>query len=336
MQSRKEQPVDRELLHLLSTKNHIDEKLLEEAFVESETYPTKEKWVLWLERFILGVGISFLLSGIGFFLAYNWTDLHKFAKLGLVQVVLLGLFIPIVLRKKFDYITQLLLVAVVIMIGISFAVFGQIYQTGADAYDLFLVWTLAAIPFTIISRYPALWLIWLALLNITTILWKEQVLGYKYDDIIMFWFFFLNIIPVIVWETGVKKYNWNFTLRWFPRVFIAVALFNITMLIISGMIRRRSHMEHQEYYMVSYLIGAVLYPMIIHIYLKYLKDLIFVSLAVISILVILCTFILRFVDDDLGGVFLTGTLCIAVTIYTVKTLVKINSEWKKHENISQN
>lgn len=335
MPLRKEQLVDREILHLLSSKNDVDEKLLKEAFTKSQVYPTKEKWALWIERFVLGIGIAFFLSGICFFLAYNWTDLHKFAKLGLVQGILLGLFVAIILRKNIDYITQLLLVAVVIMIGISFAVFGQIYQTGADAYDLFLVWTLAAIPFAIISKYPTLWLIWMILLNTTTILWKEQILGYKEDDQVMLLLFILNLVPVVIWEIGVRKLKWAFSLRWFPRLLMALALFHITMLIVIGM-TRGSHHENQGHYTISYLIGTVLYPTTIYLYLKKFKDLIFVSFSVISILVIICTFILRFVDDDLGGFFLTGILCIAVTIYMVKTLVKIHSEWKKQANISEN
>jgi uncharacterized membrane protein len=335
MQQRKDQLVDRELLHLLSSKNNIDDKLLEEAFTDSQIYPAKERWMLWLERFILGVGIAFFLSGICFFLAYNWTDLHKFAKLGLVQGLLLGLLVAVILRKNMDYIAQLLLVAVVVMVGISFAVFGQIYQTGADAYDLFLVWTLAVIPFVVISKFPILWLIWLVLLNLTITLWQEQILGYRERDSVKLLMFFINIFATIVWEIGVWKFKWNFTLRWFPRITVAVALFAITLLIMTGM-TQGSYSEKKWYYGISYILGLILYPSIIYLYLKYFKDLIFIALSVISILVVICTFILRFVDDDLGGFFLTGTLCIGVTIYMVKTLVKVHGEWKKQANISEN
>ena len=42
------------------------------------------------------------------------------------------------------------------LIGTLFAVFGQIYQTGADAYDLFLGWTLFTILWAVAIRFAPL------------------------------------------------------------------------------------------------------------------------------------------------------------------------------------
>jgi len=332
MEIRKVQPVDREIIHLLASEYPIEEQLLEEAFEDSKIHPDKEKWSFYLEKFTLSLGIAFLLFGLMFFLAYNWTDLHKFAKLGIVQGVLLILGAFLFFRKKLDFTAQLLLTGVVFMIGISFAVFGQIYQTGADAYDLFLVWTLAAIPFTVISRFPALWLIFLILANITLHFWQEQVLGYTQWDSAILGFFLLNLIATVVWELGILKLKWSYTSRWFPRAAILVAGFYLTLLICIG-VSRGSYTENRWYYPVAYMVGLVFYPSVVYIYLKHLKDLLFVSASIIGMMVILCAWILRFVDDDLGGFFLAGTMCMGVTIYTVKLLVRTHREWKKQESV---
>ena len=51
-------------------------------------YANKKEWNRFLSIFLLAVGIGFTVSGIIFFFAYNWNDLPKFAKLGIVEVLL--------------------------------------------------------------------------------------------------------------------------------------------------------------------------------------------------------------------------------------------------------
>ena len=56
-----------------------------------------------------------------------------------------------------------------------FAVFGQIYQTGADAYDLFLGWTLFTILWAFAIRFTPLWLTFIGLLCTTIWLYAMQI-----------------------------------------------------------------------------------------------------------------------------------------------------------------
>ena len=59
--------------------------------------------------------------------------------------------------------------------GTLFAVFGQIYQTGADAYDLFLGWTLFTILWAFAIRFTPLWLTFIGLLRTTIWLYAMQI-----------------------------------------------------------------------------------------------------------------------------------------------------------------
>ncbi|MBC8290414.1 MAG: DUF2157 domain-containing protein, partial [Planctomycetes bacterium] len=46
--------------------------------------------------------------------------------------------------------------------GVFLAVFGQVYQTGADEWLLFAGWAGLILPWTALSRFEALWILWLA------------------------------------------------------------------------------------------------------------------------------------------------------------------------------
>lgn len=49
-------------------------------------YANKRQWNQFLSIFLLAAGIGFTVTGIIFFFAYNWDELPKFAKLGMVEV----------------------------------------------------------------------------------------------------------------------------------------------------------------------------------------------------------------------------------------------------------
>lgn len=138
-------------------------------------YANKKEWNRFLSIFLLAVGIGFTVSGIIFFFAYNWNDLPKFAKLGIVEVLLVSSVLLTVFTRWSRLVKQILLTGATFLIGTLFAVFGQIYQTGADAYDLFLGWTLFTILWAVAARFAPLWLTFIGLLCTTIWLYNIQI-----------------------------------------------------------------------------------------------------------------------------------------------------------------
>ena len=133
-------------------------------------------WQLWAMRALLVLGASHLLAGIVFFFAYNWDDLSPFAKFGLLQT---GLVISVVaaLRLKIESPAgQALLIAASVLTGVLFAVIGQVYQTGADAYELFTAWSVLILPWVIASRSSAHWFLWIIICLTAFSLYGGQVL----------------------------------------------------------------------------------------------------------------------------------------------------------------
>ncbi len=162
-------------IHTLAENSDWPAPGIEKA-LEDSVYPGKKGWLQFLQVFCLTLGVGASLAGVIFFFAYNWGALHKFAKIGLVSLplavsVLASLYrsIPLLIRKA-------LLTTGAVLVGVLLAVFGQIYQTGADAYDLFLAWTAGITLWVVIARFPPLTLIYLVLINVTLVLYYRQVL----------------------------------------------------------------------------------------------------------------------------------------------------------------
>ena len=93
-------------------------------------YADKKQWNQFLSIFLLAAGVGFTMAGIIFFFAYNWEDLPKFAKLGIVQTLLVASVLLTIFTRWNVLIKQIILTGATFLIGTLFAVFGQIYQTG--------------------------------------------------------------------------------------------------------------------------------------------------------------------------------------------------------------
>ena len=133
-------------------------------------------WARWAVRALLALGVAHLLAGIVFFFAYNWDDMPAMAKFAVIEAGMLicvaGAWIVRIDRPA----GQSLLIGATVLTGVLLAVIGQVYQTGADAYELFLAWTLLVLPWVLASRSAAHWLVWLVVACFAAGLFAGQAL----------------------------------------------------------------------------------------------------------------------------------------------------------------
>ena len=175
-----------QLLHqgLLPLKN------TEAAATHLEVYPSKRTWLIFFDKALLIIGTVALVLSLVFFIAYNWQSLGKIGKFALVEgalVITIALYVALSFRRQFQLIRQLLLLIASIITGSLLALFGQIYQTGADTWQLFFAWALLITPWVVIARFPALWLLWLGLINAFLLLYLDvanlQFIKYSLQNI---------------------------------------------------------------------------------------------------------------------------------------------------------
>lgn len=185
-------------------QGRIAPEKLRAALEAGGALPTADQWRGFLDRVLLYMGAVLLGAGVIFFFAFNWQELGRYAKFGLVQapiLVALALVWKLGLERAAG---KAALLAAALVVGALLALIGQTYQTGADTFELFAAWAAAILPWALVARFPALWIAWLALLNLALSLYFATfglLWGMLFAPEKLLWLLFgLNTLALAVWE----------------------------------------------------------------------------------------------------------------------------------------
>lgn len=309
----------REDIHIISRHSNWSAQDIDQV-LHAEVYSSRVSWLKFLKLFFLGLGVSFTLAGIIFFFAYNWQELHKFTKLGLLQGLLIVLILIVLFTKTSGLVKNVLLTAASILVGVLFAVFGQIYQTGANAYDFFLGWTLFVFLWVLVANFPPLWLIFVALLNTTVVLYKEQV-AYLWSSLdLMTILFLINALFFVGTISGTRFSNFLKAPSWLTRVLallsIAMATIGITMGIFEGV--------ESSFWMII-LLALFFYAFCFKYGLKH-KSPFYLSIIALSVIVIVSSLLIKISDDAYMFFVICFFVVISITL-VIKTLLDLQKKW---------
>lgn len=98
------------------------------------------------QQHLHSLGLTLIAVSVLYLVAANWFMLAKPMQLAIPQLLLLLSSIGSMMLHQHTAIRQTLNTVAGLMIGLSLAVIGQIYQTGADSFLLFTVWALLLLP----------------------------------------------------------------------------------------------------------------------------------------------------------------------------------------------
>jgi uncharacterized membrane protein len=158
--------MDREDINIISRNSNWSTQNVD-ATLKRDVYNDTIAWKKFLQLFLLISAIGFVTAGIVFFFTYNWYGLNKFLKIGLIEFILFTTIMVALFAKISELTKNILLTAASVLVGALFAVYGQIYQSGATVYDFFLAWTVFVTIWVIITNYAVLWAFFLYLVNVT-------------------------------------------------------------------------------------------------------------------------------------------------------------------------
>jgi uncharacterized membrane protein len=169
-------PATRARLHALAEIDAVDDGELERGLKLLGLRPDKESWGKYLYWHALIIGVVLLAAGTVFFVAANWSAMGPFARMGsvggaMVLATLLGGFLGNSLAGRAASLLGGLL------FGPTLAVYGQVYQTGADPWELFALWTLVMTAYGVVTRFSGAWVLAMVLLHISVFTWVNQELG---------------------------------------------------------------------------------------------------------------------------------------------------------------
>ncbi len=311
--------MNREDIHLISRYSNWSERGIKQELKES-VYATPQEWKKFLHFLFISLGVGFTISGIIFFFAYNWADLHKFTKIGMVEGVIIVTTFFILFSKFNQDIKNIILTGASVLVGILFAVYGQIYQTGANTYDFFLVWTVFISLWVIVSNYAPLWLIYLALINTTLIFYAQQV-AHNWSPVFIFLLLFIlngSLLLIILYLSGTRD---EFKAPgWFTKI-IALATVTFSTIGISIGI----HDKFGTSFALLQLVGILLYAA----GLKYgmnVKSRFYLSIIPFSVIVMIISLLIKISDGESMLLFISVFVILSVTL-VIKFLIDIQKKW---------
>lgn len=334
-------------VHDLATELRLDEAGYRRAFELAGLAPGRDDWLRWLDRFLTACGALLMVAGIAAFFAWNWAGLHPLAKFALIQAGIVAAVLIVLWRGMDSIGGRAAFVAAACLVGVLLAVFGQVYQTGADPYGLFLAWAVLVLPWAIVGRQAGLWLLFQVLLNLTLILYWIQVLhppdGWWQltqllgplvwlGSTVMDWrlaslLFGLNAGAIVAWELAASRGSPWLQSRWFPRLVGLIALYTVlgptlVMIFAAGM------EHHARIAIVSPLLFAAALGASL-CYYQYAKlDLFMLTIAMFGGILAIMALAIRYLFADFGSTLFLALLLIGLVAGAAVWLRTISQRWE--------
>lgn len=302
----------------------LDESALSEE-LETSVYADLPAWKGFLRLLLLSLGLGFLACGIVFFLAYNWADMPKAAKIVLAAA---GVVIPVLLAlypKFTPLVRNGLMTTGAFMVGGLFAVLGQIYQTGADAYDLFLAWWIFSLLWVVLVDFDWLWLLSLVLLNTTIGLYAEQV-AYDWSSGTVWLILLLVNLTAFL---GFSYVGEKIRHKAYSRTFLLLLALATALFAVIGFMNELFEPSHD--WAVETLLVVVPVLLAGCGYLAYRhKKLAYLAISAVSLITISTATVFNAIEDT-EGFFLASAWVLATTIFCSFQLNKLRKNWYHDE-----
>ncbi|MCK9535411.1 MAG: DUF2157 domain-containing protein [Pseudomonas sp.] len=288
---------------------HLDAEALEQALAITHSVPSAAAKLRLLSHLVLVFAMLLLCSGVIFFFAYNWHDLNRYSKFAIAQGALLLSLLPLLWVNLQQPVGQTAIFAACLLVGALLALVGQTYQSGADSYQLFLVWALLITPWVVLARSAALWLLLLALLNLSVLLALDNLaiqhlfVPFSHPG----WSLFaLNAVAAGLWIFTAQQLPATGLIRWGERAISLYSLLIITLLAM-GYIYAWAQSDG-----LTLPIWAACSALWLYLYRWRQLDLVMLSALIMAAIVLIVTLVAHALDDVLSveGLFLLLSLSV--------------------------
>ncbi len=340
----------RKTLSQLIQSGNIPKANINQALIASHITPQHADWKQFISNLLLLLGALAIACSVVFFIAYNWDDLSRFAKFALVEA-LMALAVGVywktnqqpVAKATTDaakaippLVSQVALLVASIFLGVLLAFFGQTYQTGADTWQLFFTWAVLIIPWAIVARFPALWMLWLVLINLSIVFYFQAFRGlfgvlFTYETDRLWMLVAVNSVALVIAEllrVKLKSSHGN----WAIRVIAFASGAPFTFLVLNSIFGSR----HPSF--LPELLWIITMAVILFVYRKLKPDLFMLAMACLSGIFVITGFVARLLmkgfGDDLDSFFLLALLVIGMGGASAVWLKKVHQEIAPEEETS--
>ncbi len=252
-------------------------------------------------------------------------DLGRFEKLALVQGLVVAALVVVGWQGLDRLAGKATLFGAALLVGALLALVGQIYQTGADTFELFAAWGLAILPWALVARFAPLWVLWIGIANLAIVLYYATfggLLGVLFGPERLLWVLFaFNTLALVVWESlAAAGIGW-LAGRWAPRLLALASGGLMTALAIWDLVDWRATSGFAVPLWVAWLGVAYL------VYRRWRPDLFVLAGGVSSVVAVVATFLLEQMGlADYGGFLLVALAVIGLSAVGTRWLHAVAQE----------
>lgn len=164
-------------LHALADTHRLDPERARrlDALAAFEAEPASLQ--RWLPLGMAALAAAMIGLGLIFWIAANWDTLGRTGRFAVLQVAVLSMGLGALWRPAWR---APLALVVLLATGALFAYFGQTYQTGADAWQLFALWAALTLPLALATRSDLVWAPWVLVVFVGIALWIQAHTGHSW------------------------------------------------------------------------------------------------------------------------------------------------------------
>ncbi|WP_312088457.1 DUF2157 domain-containing protein [Acinetobacter variabilis] len=192
-------------------------------------------------RYLNILGVALIAVSLLYLMAANWWMLPNQVQLAIPMLVLVCSAIASIYFNQREWIRQSLDTLSGLMLGLSLAVIGQIYQTGADSYQLFLLWAVLLLPWLYRSNIGIFAMLCVVIQLALYFYFKQSFWMIRAEGLYLLT---LNLLTAI---------SFAFVIRYYPLLRYLFIAF-IIMISISSM------MQFTHHFQLIYLASSVVLP----------------------------------------------------------------------------
>jgi len=194
---------------------------------------------------------------------------------------------------------------------------------------LFFNWSLLMLPWAIIGRFPAIWIVWVVLINLSIVLYYQAIRGgfgfmFRADTSLLWILFLFNSLILITWEALSNNWHW-LTERWAVRLLAVGSGLPITWLALHAVF------QHRAGYMLSWPMWVAWLVVLYFFYRRIRPDLFMLAAGCLSGIVVLIVFLARYLLDDWhsGGFLFLAMVVIGLGTGAAVWLRNVHREWQQ-------
>lgn len=268
--------------------------------------PGRAEWRRFLDLLLLWSGAVALAAAVVFFVAHNWGQLGKITKFTLLEALVAAAVVGYWRLGNDRPAGKAALLVASILLGALLALFGQIYQTGADTWQLFATWAALILPWVLIGRFAALWMLWVAVANLAIGLYFQV---FFLEDQRQLWALFaFDTFALAAWELARGRVSW-LQVSWGPRLLAIASGVAITLLVTQAIF---------DWGREPAAAPLAVYPLwlaaIYAVYRKILPDLFVLAGACLSAIVVVASFLSKNLleSNEAAGFLLIAMAIVAM------------------------